>query len=89
MDRASRDSLLVEAGYPVKIRKNFRWQVGKALNRFGNVSLVAFSVTLGLAGQTSTQQSWLIPDQIATGGLAFWVAWSVFTASKYKGSNER
>jgi hypothetical protein len=90
MDGIAMHSLGVGPLDPVKIRKSFKWQILKALNRFGSVSVIAFSVLLGLLLEHIQQLS--IPVAIGygavIGALLGWGAWSILTSSGYKTSNE-
>jgi hypothetical protein len=77
-----------EGGEVVKIRKSFRWQLGKALTRFGTMSPVAFSVTGAILVQPNIEGvSWWV-DLGFTVGLGLWTALSIFYSSTYKESNE-
>ena len=79
IDELTRTRLGVEILYPVKIRKKFRWEFWKTINRFGAVSLVAFSVTLGLLGTIAGAGDnlwprlfgWFWVDVAVTAGLAY------------------
>ncbi len=69
--------------HPVKVRKSLWWQIQKKLNSFGNVSLIAFSVTLGLFVQNPS-----VILLVWSVVLGTWGSWSVLTSSSYKTSNE-
>ncbi|MHB8547267.1 MAG: hypothetical protein ACYDAJ_10915 [Nitrosotalea sp.] len=84
MDKMMRKYLNVDNRYPVKIRKSWQWQVMRKLNKFGNVSLIAFSVILtALIGQFSSVPLW-----IALIGFLSWGIWSILTSSKYRSQME-
>lgn len=68
--------------YPVKIRRSFRWEFLKKLNSFGSISLLALSVTLGLAVMEPTELFYWFWSAI----LGVWGSWSVLYSSTYKTS---
>jgi len=68
--------------YPVKIRRSFRWEFLKKLNSFGSISLIALSITLGLAVMEPEKLFYWFWSAI----LGAWGAWSVLTSSTYKTS---
>jgi hypothetical protein len=83
MDAIAMQLLGIDRLYPVKVRKHLWWQIQKKLNSFGSVSLVAFSVTLGLFVQHPSDVL-LLWSVI----LGVWGSWSVLTSSTYKTPNE-
>jgi hypothetical protein len=83
MDAIAMQRLGIDRLYPVKVRKHLWWQIQKKLNSFGSVSLLAFSVTLGIFVQKPSDV--LLLWSII---LGVWGSWSVLTSSTYKTSNE-
>jgi formylmethanofuran dehydrogenase subunit D len=92
IDEITRKKLGVDVLDPVKIRKKFSWQFVKTMVRFGSVSLVAFSVTLGLLGTIATASDskwgqlsgWFWADVVVTCILAGWAALGVVFSSTFR-----
>jgi hypothetical protein len=83
MDATAMFLLGADRLHPVKVRKSLWWQIQKKLNSFGNVSLIAFSVTLSFFVQNPSVI--LLVWSVVLGA---WGSWSVLTSSTYKTSNE-
>jgi hypothetical protein len=77
MDELGRKLLDVEYRlYPVKIRRSFRWEFLKKLNSFGSISLLALSITLGLA--VTFPEQWLY--WVMSG---VWGVWGILECSYF------
>jgi antitoxin component of MazEF toxin-antitoxin module len=88
MDRIARDLLGVKALDPVKIRKYFKWQVLKTVNKLGSVSApFAIPVLIGFVGVQTVSDFWRNVDYVGIILLASWLTWSVATSSTYRVSS--
>jgi hypothetical protein len=87
MDEQARESLGVEELDPVKIRRDFKWQLLKTVNKLGRVSApLAIPVLIGFAGLPNNEPSKYI-DVAGIILFALWLIWSVLTSSTYSSSN--
>lgn len=86
MDTIARESIDVVELDPVKIRRNFKWQVLKTVNRLGSVSApLAITVLAGFAGVDPLSRAFYV---LGMTPLVLWLIWSVITSSNYRISSE-
>jgi hypothetical protein len=85
IDTIARDLLDVKVLDPVKIRRDFKWQVLKAVNKLGSISApIAIPVMVGFAGLEGIEPLSRVVDLIGIFLLSSWLIWSVISSSTYR-----